>query len=76
MNFTNSQFELSNYFIKPPKLGIQLNIAGYDNQRCRILTVISNQIEQLRIPNNKIFSENLFDAKLFISTSLRMCVWD
>ena len=34
---------------KSPKLGIQLPNGGYDNQSCRILTVILNRIEQLRI---------------------------
>ena len=56
--------------LKCPKLGVQLPNAGDDNQSCRILTVIFNRIEQLRIPKYNLYSSTFFYTNVSISTAL------
>ena len=51
----------------------QLPSAGDDNQSCRILTVIFNRTDQLRIPDYNIYSGTLLYTNISISTALRVC---
>ena len=55
---------------KCPKLGIQIPNAGDDNQSCRILTVLFNQIDQLQVPRYNLYSSTLFYTNVSISISL------
>ena len=61
---------------KHPKYGIHLPNAGDDNQSCRILTVLFNWINQLRIKKYNLCSINLFYTNVSISTVLRRCAAD
>ena len=72
--FPNFQFLLSYYLLKKlPKLGIHVPNAGDDNQSCLVLTVIFNQIEQLRILQYTIYSSNLIHRNVTIATSIQGC---
>ena len=71
----NSLFWISYYLLlKCPKLGIQLSNAGDKNLNCRILTVIFNQINRLRVPKYYLCSIDLFYTDVSISTSVQGCV--
>ena len=58
---------------KFPKLGIQLPNPGDENQSCHILTVLCNQIDQLRVPKYNLYSSTLSYKNILISKLLRGC---
>ena len=52
---------------------VQLPNAGYDNQSCRILTVIFNRINQLQVIKYNIYSNTLIYTNVTTATALWGC---